>query len=104
MATMTIEAIGIQVRQSDLSRIKTLRAQVESAKAELGDLEATVEAQLADGFAVEPGLLTAKVETFERRSVSWRGVVERIKGVGYAENILKHTKPTVHARLVVEAA
>ncbi len=89
------------ISQFDLARYATLANQLEALKAEQSELQQQLIAALGSGVAVEAGARSASLKTCERRSVSWRSVVERLKGTGYASRILSCTKPTTYTKLVV---
>ena len=91
----------ITISQFDLARFASLANQLEALKAEHAQLQKQLIADLRSGATTEPGARTASLKTCERRSVSWRAVVERLKGAGYAQNVLSHTKPTTCTKLVV---
>jgi len=89
------------VSQFDLARYVTIANQIDALKAEQTAIEHQLTTALANGAEVEQGTHTANLKTTERRNVSWRGVVERLKGAGYASRILSCTKPTTYTKLVV---
>ena len=91
-----------EVSQFDLARLATLSATLESAKAEYSDLQQHLIHQLSSGGKVEQGARTAYLKSLVRRSVAWKSVVVRLKGEGYASNVLAHTKPTVITKLIVK--
>ncbi|MDA2931251.1 hypothetical protein MYX84_15115 [Acidobacteria bacterium AH-259-O06] len=101
---MTIPSLTHQpqtVTQFDLKRLVSLSNQLEALKREHTELEQQFIAALSSGAKIEPGSHTAQLETSQRRNVSWKDVVIRLKGSGYAKNVLAHTKPTTYAKLVV---
>ena len=89
------------ITQFHLARYQSLSTQLEALKKERGELEQQLIAQLSSGVQVEPGARSASLKTYDRRTVSWRAVVIRLKGAGYAQNVLSHTKPTTITQLVV---
>jgi len=89
------------ITQFDLKRYVSLSNQIDTLKAEQVALQQQFIAALNNGATVEPGARSASLKTCERRSVSWRSVVERLKGTGYASRILSCTKPTTFLKLVV---
>ncbi len=89
------------ITQFDLVRFASLTAQIDSLKSEHADLEQELTNALDSGVAVEPGAHTAQLKTTEGRNVSWKTVVIRLKGTGYASRILSCTKPTTYTKLVV---
>ncbi len=88
--------------QFDLTRYATLANQLEALKAEQSALQQQLIAALSSGATVEAGARSASLKACERRSVSWRSVVERLKGAGYAQNVLAHTKPSSYVQLIVK--
>jgi len=89
------------ITQFDLARFASLSAQIDSLKSEHAALERQLTASLDSGAVVEPGNHTAKLRTTERRNVSWKKVVIRLKSEGYANKVLSATKPTTYTKLVV---
>jgi hypothetical protein len=89
------------ISQFQLARYATLANQLEALKAEQSALQQQLIAALSSGAQVEAGARSASLKACERRSVSWRSVVERLKGAGYASRILSCTKPTTYTKLVV---
>ncbi len=90
-----------QVSQFTLARFVKLANQLDALKAQHAALEQQLTSDLANGFKVESGTHTASLKTTERRNVSWRGVVERIKGSGYVRQVLSHTTPKTFIKLLV---
>jgi len=89
------------VSQFTLARFVKLANQLDALKAQHAALEQQLTSDLANGFEVESGTHTANLKTTERRNVSWRGVVERLKGAGYVRQVLSSTKPKTYTKLVV---
>ncbi len=89
------------VSQFDLSRYVSIVNQIDALKAEQSALEQSLTSALGNGAVVEPGAHTAQLKTTERRTVSWKAVVIRLKGSGYASRILSCTKPKTYTKLVV---
>ncbi len=89
------------ITQFDLARYVTLANQIDALKAEQSALEHQLTTALDSGAVVEPGNHTAKLRTTERRNVSWKKVVIRLKSEGYANKVLSATKPTTYTKLVV---
>ena len=87
--------------QFDLARYVTMANQIDALKAEQSALEQQLITSLDSGCKVEPGNHTAKLRTTERRNVSWKKVVIRLKSEGYANKVLSATKPTTYTKLVV---
>jgi len=74
------------ITQFDLARYVTMANQIDALKAEQSVLEQQLITALHSGAVVEPGNHTAKLRTTERRNVSWKKVVIRLKSEGYANN------------------
>ncbi len=89
------------VTQFDLKRHVSLSNQIDALKQELSELEQTLTASLSNGAEVEPGSHTAQRKTTQRRNVSWKNVVIRLKGSGYVSQVLSHTKPKTFLKLAV---
>ncbi len=98
---MATPILSHSISQFQLGRYATLANQIEALKAEQSALQQQLIAALSNGAEVEAGTRSASLKTCERRSVSWRSVVERLKGAGYASRILSCTKPTTYTKLVV---
>ncbi len=98
---MATPILSHSVTQFQIGRYSALSNQLESLKAEQAALQAQLIAALQSGASVEAGARSASLKACERRSVSWRSVVERLKGTGYASRILSCTKPTTYTKLVV---
>ncbi len=98
---MATPILSHPITQFQLARYATLVNQLEALKAEQSALQQQLIAALSSGATTEPGARSASLKTCERRSVSWRSVVERLKGAGYASRILSCTKPTTYTKLVV---
>ena len=89
------------VTQFDLKRHVSLSNQIDALKREHAELEHQLTTALDSGAVVEPGNHTAQLKTSERRNVSWKSVVERLKGSGYVSQVLSHTKPKTYIKLAV---
>ena len=89
------------ITQFDLARYIKRANQIESLKAEQAVLERDLKLALANGTSVEPGKHLASLKTTARKNVSWKTVVERLRGAGYARKVLAATKPTNYTRLIV---
>ncbi len=89
------------ITQFSLARYVSLSNQIDALKAEQSALEQQLTTALDSGAVVEPGNHTAKLRTTERRNVSWKKVVIRLKSEGYAKKVLSATKPTTYTKLVV---
>ncbi len=89
------------ITQFDLARYVTMANQIDALKAAQSVLEQQLITSLGSGAVVEPGNHTAKLRTTERRNVSWKKVVIRLKSEGYANKVLSATKPSTYTKLVV---
>ena len=98
MATLILSH---SISQFQLARYVTIANQIDALKAEQLELEHQLTTALHSGAVVEPGNHTAKLRTTERRNVSWKKVVIRLKSEGYANKVLSATKPTTYTKLVV---
>ncbi len=100
---MTINTLpkSNQISQFTLARFVKLSNQIADLKAEQADFEYALTAALGNGAEVERGIHVANLKTTERRNVSWRGVVERLKGSGYVRQVLSATKPKTFTKLIV---
>ncbi len=101
MATPILSQPQTVVTQFDLARYASLSAQIDSLKSEHTELERQLTTALGSGVEVEPGAHTAQLKTSERRNVSWKNVVTRLKGSGYVSRILSCTKPKTYTKVVV---
>ena len=98
---MATPILSHSISQFQLARYVTIANQIDALKAEQLELEHQLTTALHSGAVVEPGNHTAKLRTTERRNVSWKSVVERLKGAGYVRQVLSHTKPKTFTKLVV---
>jgi hypothetical protein len=92
------------ITQENLQAVAEKRALIARLEAELKAVEATVLESLKAGASIAPGLLTARVKTYERRNVAWKEIVIREKGEDYADRVLNATRPDKYESLVVEIA
>ena len=99
--TISILSQPQTITQFDLARYATLANQIDALKAEQSALEHQLIMAIGSGANVEPGAHTAQLKTTERRTVSWKAVVIRLKGSGYASRILSCTKPKTYTKLLV---
>ena len=89
------------VTQFDLTRFVSLKNQIDALKKEQGELEQQLTTALTKQAHIEPGTYTARLKTYDRRSVPWKNVVIRLQGEAYAKRVLSATKPTAITKLVV---
>ena len=80
-----------KVTQKKLARYTTLANKIDALKLEYFQIKQELILDIEAGAKVENGPRTAKVETIERRTVSWKDVVIREKGEGYAKQVLAST-------------
>jgi hypothetical protein len=81
-----------EITQDMLVDIKTLRNAKRDLEAELKEKSRVIIEALQEGISVEDGLLRASLTEGSRRP-KWKSIVERIKGKGYVNNVISHTKP-----------
>ena len=100
--TVIAERGADTITQLELRSYRAKENLIKDLQAELKVQASDVEAALDAGAVVEFGPHTAEFETVTgRRSVSWKGIVEREMGKGYAANVFKHTKPADDKRKLV---
>ena len=92
-----------RITQATLAAIIRRRKKIADLQADLEELESALVADLKEGFEVAPGILTAYVKEWSRRSVAWREVCERELGKEYCERVFNATKPDPQSKLVVES-
>ncbi len=100
---MTINTLpkSHQITQFELAGYIKRANRIESLKAEQAVMEQDLRLALANGCEVEPGKHIASLKITQRRNVSWRSVVERLKGSGYVRQVLSSTKPKTFIKLLV---
>ncbi len=98
---MATPILSHSISQFQLARYSALSNQLESLKSEQAQLQQQLIAALSSGASVEDGARSASLKACERRSVAWKDVVIRLKGAGYAQNVLAHTKPTSYIKLII---
>ncbi len=101
MATPILSQPQTVVTQFDLKRHVSLSNQIDALRREHALLEQKLITSLSSDAEVEPGSHTAQLKTTQRRNVSWKNVVIRLKGSGYVSRILSCTKPKTYTKLVV---
>lgn len=94
--------MAARITQETLRKIAKRRAQIEELQFQVKASEQLVLERLKVGVKVAPGLLTARVKTWDRRNVAWKEVVVREQGQDYADRVLAATKPDKYESLVVE--
>jgi hypothetical protein len=94
--------VAKKITQSVLAQIAKKKALIEQLQEQVEISEATVLEQLKAGAPVVPGLLTARVKSWEQRSVAWKEVCVRELGKEYVDRVFNATKPSQYERLLVE--
>lgn len=92
-----------KITQSTLSKILLAKKRIAELEAEVKAGEEEILAALKDGATVQDGVLTTFIKTWQRRSPSWKSVVERELGENYAVRVLAGTRPQTYTALVIEA-
>ena len=90
-----------QISQTTLKKYRRLENAIAELTVEFKDLKDDIIMRLDDGSSVEIGDRTADIQSVERRSVSWKQVVIRLKDAAYATRVLAATKPTFFFKLTV---
>jgi hypothetical protein len=90
-----------QISQTTLKKYRRLENAIAELTVEFKDLKDDIIMRLDDGTSVEIGERTADIQSIERRSVSWKQVVIRLKDAAYATRVLAATKPTFFFKLTV---
>jgi hypothetical protein len=90
-----------KISQTELKKYRTLENEITALQVDLGDLKQDFIDRLDQGVGVEGGDHTAELKTIERRSVSWKQVVVRLKSLGYVKQVLASTKPSFFFKLTV---
>ena len=65
------------ITEANLQAVAEKRALITRLEAELKTAKAAVLESLKAGVTVAPGLLTARVKTYERRNVAWKEILVR---------------------------
>ncbi len=90
-----------KITQKTLAHYATLVNQIETLNEEAKNLKGDLIDSINRGVKVENGSRIATVTKSERRCVSWKDVVIRLKSVGYVAQVLAHTNPITCFKLVV---
>ena len=90
-----------KITQIDLRNYRVLENKIESLAFDLGELKTDLIKRIGKGAKVEMGERTAILRIIERRSVSWRQVVVRLKGNPYVARVIASTKPKSFPQLEV---
>lgn len=91
-----------KITQKTLAHYATLVNQIETLNDEAKELKGVLIDSLIKGAKVEEGARIAIVSEVEKRCVSWRKIVIRLKSVGYVAQVLASTKPSTYFKLVVK--
>lgn len=94
--------MAAKITQSTLTKILKTRAQIETLQKALKVEEEKLVERLKAGAPITPGVLTARMSEWERRSVAWRQVCARELGEEFCQRVFNATKPDKHESLVVE--
>lgn len=89
------------ITQFDLARYVSLGNQIDALQRDLEQLGERLTGLLSDGAQIEPGTHTARLESYQRRSVAWKDVVVSLKGEDYTNAVLAVTEPKTHTKLIV---
>lgn len=90
-----------QISQMTLKKYRQLENQIAELTTQYKEIKDDIIMRLDDGTSVEIGERTADIQSIERRSVSWKQVVIRLKDAAYATRVLAATKPTFFFKLTV---
>ncbi len=91
-----------KITQKTLAHYATLVNQIETLNAEAKELKGDLVDSLNRGVKVETGARIARVDRSERRNVSWKDVVIRLKSIGYTRQVLAGTESITIFKLVVK--
>ena len=89
------------ITQFELARYVSLGNQIEALQRYLEQLSTRLTGQLEASAQLELGTHTARLESYQRRSVSWKDVVVSLKGEDYANAVLAVTEPKTYTKLIV---
>jgi hypothetical protein len=92
-----------KISQTTLSKVLLAKKRIAELEAEVKAGEEEILTALKDGAMVQDGVLTSYIKSWERRSPSWKSVVERELGKDYATRVLAATKPDTYTSLIIEA-
>jgi len=91
-----------KITQKTLTHYATLVNQIEKLNAEAKELKGDLIDSINRGVKVENGARIARVDRSERRNVSWKNVVIRLKSIGYTRQVLAGTEGVTVFKLVVK--
>ncbi len=91
-----------KITQKTLTRYATLVNQIQSLNDRARELKDDLIDSLNQGAKVEDGPRIARVDRSERRNVSWKDVVIRLKSIGYTRRVLAGTESITVFKLVVK--
>lgn len=97
-----------RIRQEELREFRVRKDYIDSLKRQFKEAEKDLEAKdlefiakLEGGFGLEEGVLTAMIDTKERRTVQWKAVVARELGASIVDEEIAACAPTVTKHFVV---
>lgn len=90
-----------KITQENLRQYRALENDIDALSKELAFLKDDLITRLTKGANVEDGERTAKAIEIERRTVSWKQIVIRLKNTEYVKRVLAATKPTFFVKLTV---
>lgn len=100
-----ISLTDVQEAYEIIEAYKKAKASFDEIKNKYDAMDEAFVTRINNGAMVDPmvhDLYIVGLKSSERRNVSWRGVVEEIKGKAFAEKVLAETVPSVTQHLNVE--
>ncbi len=92
MTTTTQAQTTTVITQDMLVQVKLLRNQIKDMQEQNKRKTAIIVEALENGVPIENGLLRASLREGGRRP-KWKEIVKKLKGEGYVNNVISHTKP-----------
>jgi len=83
-------------------RIKLMEEGLTLKKAVLKDVEDNLLDRLEHSEKVEKGKLRAEIDEKEKRTVSWKSIVQKAMGEPFVVETIKNTPPKIHKHVVVK--
>jgi hypothetical protein len=99
--TVTVEKTLPEVTQVTLRRLLTMEKRLRELERQYESEKAAILAAIEAGARIQPGRLTAVIQTFTRRIVQWREEFEKRLGKEEVERVLDATPPTVYKSLKI---
>ena len=90
-----------KITQTELKEYRKMEEELDELQFVFGEVRAGLMTRIDKGAKVEKGVRTATLKSVERRSVSWRMVVLRLKGERYINRVLAGTKAKFFFKLTV---